>query len=77
MWRFKPPSVTLRIKYPAGNVPLVGSAVTVAGVICRQVPAVPAATQKNSARFWSRQKSPTFHAPEVGGPISVFGPPFC
>jgi hypothetical protein len=44
--------------------------------ICRQVPGVPATVQTNSAPFWSRQKSPTFHAPEVGGPFSVFGLPF-
>ena len=51
-------------------------AVTLAGAVCRQVPGVPAAVQTNSARFWSRQKSPTIQEPEVGGPFRVFGLPF-
>lgn len=63
-------------KYPAGKVSLPGSAVTLAGVICRQVPGVPGTVQMNSAQFRSRQKSPTLHAPEVGGPFSVLGLPF-
>ena len=44
MW----PVVTLRIKYPVGIVPVDGSAVTAAGLICIHVPGVLATVHRNS-----------------------------
>ncbi len=39
------PVVTLRMSYPVGIAPVVGSALTAAGRICFHVPGVPAAVQ--------------------------------
>ena len=53
MW----PAVTYQIQYPTGMVPLAGSAVTAAGLICFQVPGVPATVQTHSPPSASRQNS--------------------
>lgn len=46
------------------------------GAIYLQIPGVAATVQTYSARFRSRQKSPTLHASDVGGPFSVLRLPF-
>jgi hypothetical protein len=56
-WRFTAPSVTFGIGYPVVILPLDGSAVTAADVICFYVPGVPATVQTHSPPKESRQRS--------------------
>jgi len=73
MW----PVVTSRIRYPVGIVPLAGSAVTAAGLICIHVPGVPAPVQTHSPPSASRQDSLRTRVPLVGGPMVVVQLTFC